>query len=265
MADDSSPPPYVRWEYAPPPRHRNGLASVSLELKTSDGSPLKDAFWYYKATPLESLRRVNYKSKPSVVTGFFKEGENFLQISTGQYIFVEAMGSAVINGSRHYAQTVFLMYGQALDPKPIRSRGVEPHWPSFNFVGSGDIYWPQTGNAFTLTPKGDIPLGEVSAWSTNGRAMGEYIQTEKGRGFVPATDKELNDLGSAASKPIFFLASEPDGGNVSFTIYVHRNRYAGENINLGLIVLFSSFIGTSLILAFVFWKRRAFRHAAQEI
>jgi hypothetical protein len=255
----------VRWEYKPPPRHRNGLATARLELKSSDGSALREAFWYYKATPLESFRRVNYKNKPSVVTGFFREGESELSITTGQYIFVEVMGTALLGETRHYAQTVLLLYGQAMDPKPIRSTGAEPIWPSFDFVGSGDIYWPQTGNTFTLSSHGNSSLGEVSAWAPEGRAEGEFIQTERGRGFVPATDKELNKLGSAAAKPIFFLASVPDGGNVSFTIYVHRNRYAGENIPLGLLVLFSALIGTSLVLAVVFHRRRAFRYAAQEI
>jgi hypothetical protein len=258
-------PSYIRWEYQPPPRHRNGAAEINLNLVSSDGSPVSDGFWYYKATPLISFRRVMETAPPSTVTGFFKPGENTLNILSGQFIFVEAMGTAMLNGERHYAQTAVLLYGETGKVKPIKSKAPQPLWPSFQFSGSGELYWPQTGHTFTLRARDGCQLGEVSAWSPEGRARGEYVNAEGGRGFVPAADKKLNDQGSAASKPIFFLAEIPGGGSVSYTIYIHRNRYAGENLNLGLIVFFSALTGTGLILGLVFHKRRVFRHVAQGV
>ncbi|MDR2350644.1 MAG: hypothetical protein LBF41_08525 [Deltaproteobacteria bacterium] len=265
LAFDPETEGYVRWEFKPPPRHKNGAASVSLNLVSSDGKPLSEASWYYKATPLASFRMVDDSAGTAIVRGSFGDGDNTLTIDSGVYLFVELMGTAVLDGKRHYAQTHGLLFGESLAVEPPEpGGGPEPDWPSFAFSGSGEIYWPQTGHTFVLSPKGDRGIGEFTAMTPTGKALGEYVDTDGGRGFVPATDKELNAMGATASKPVFFVAGIPDGGSVSYTIYVHRSRYGGEKLNLGFVVFSSTFVGTSFVLILFFRRRRVLRHVAQE-
>lgn len=257
--------PYIRWEYKSPPRHRNGMAGVNLFLTSSDGAPISDAFWYYRIISLENFREVNFQLPPIIISGYFEPGTNELVINSGKYILVEIMGSAILHGKRSYAQTGALLFGEGKGYQLPESNGPEPIWPSFMLIRSGETYWPQTGQSFTMIPRPDFGIGEFAAYEATGPASGTFENGPHGRSFIPAADPKLNAQGSAASKPVYFVAPLEGGGNLSYTIYVHRNRYGGENMNLGLIIFFSGFVVTVFFLARVFYLRRALRHAAQGI
>jgi hypothetical protein len=261
----ADPEPYIRWEYKPPPRHRNGMAGIHLFLASSDGSPITEAFWYYRLINLEDFREIDFQAPPTIVTVFFTPGENELIIDSGAVVLVEVMGTGLLHGTRSYAQTASLLFGESKGFKPVTSNGPEPSWPSFQLIRSGETYWPQTGQSFTMVPAPGFAIGEFAAYEQTGVAKGEFVIGHNGRSFIPASDPQLNAQGSAASKPVYFVAPLEGGGSLSYTIYVHRNRYGGEDINLGLLVFFTGFIATGLVLGRLFYKRRALRHAAQGI
>jgi hypothetical protein len=267
LAEESDMGSYIRWEYKPPLKQRNGTSYIEPMLLSSNGDAISEGFYYYKATEFSSFRGGDIKAEPRIVKGFFKEGENTFSIESGAFTFIELMGTAILDGKRQYAQCGFMLLGETRFYDPIKATsGPEPIWPSFIFMGSGEMYWPQIGHTFTLIPKGETKIGDYKAFNKDGLANGEYVNTGNGIGFIPGTDKELNDLGSQASKPLFFVAKTSDGGNLSYTIYIHRNRFQGENINLGLMVFFMSFGITSFILVIFFMqKRKVLRHVTSEL
>lgn len=263
---------------------------------SGDGSPLEDASWFYRLLPLASYRELlATKDEPVMRAGSFGEGGNEagefagardpspsvfrlgegggfkaegglkLSLASGSYVMADVMASAVVRGRRCYAQTAMLLFGDSMGARGPETNSGVPPWPSFDFVGSGDLYWPQTGNAFTLTARGWSPSGPVLAWGDGGPAAGEYAVAENGVSFTPAHDPELSAESSAASKPIFMVAGTTDGGSLCYTFYVHRSRYAGADLHLGVTVAFSAFLLAGLGIAAFRAAGRLPRHAAQAV
>jgi hypothetical protein len=270
---------------------------VELYLVSSDGSPLEEASWFYRMHPIESFRSLptgknspvsragdfsqgpleagSFADAPYDSTSVYRVGEDIdagppsdlkLVLATGTFMLADVMGSAVIRGKRCYAQTALLLFGDSLGGEPLKTNAASPHWPSFLYHGSGDLYFPQTGQSFTFTVREGTILGPVRALRDEGPVPGEFVPADNGISFTPANDPELSRLPSTATKPVYMLGGLPDGGTVSFTYYVHRNRYAAQDLPMGLGLSGLAFLATGLGILGVYWAgRRAPRHAAQTV
>ncbi|MDR3154595.1 MAG: hypothetical protein LBW85_10095 [Deltaproteobacteria bacterium] len=294
MPGDVEELPYIRWEYSHPSRHKNGPAVVELYLVSSDGSPLEDASWFYRLLPLGSYRELlQTKDEPVRRAGTFDRGEaegrglngagigrasifrlgeaggpkgaHKLVVASGTYMMVDVLGSALVRGRRCYAQAAMLLFGDSLEAASLASNTPENHWPSYGFMGSGDLYWPQTGQSYTLTPRGWVPASRPSAIRDSGPVPGQYSFTGEVTSFTPDHDPELSAQSSSATKPIFMVGRLPDGGAVTYTLYVHRSRYAGTDLGLGIGLFAAALLVTSLGMAAVYVIRRMPRHASEAV
>ncbi|MDR1039851.1 MAG: hypothetical protein LBR80_06705 [Deltaproteobacteria bacterium] len=293
---EGGPPPYVRWEFSHPAYHSNGPVIVELFLVSGDGSPLEDASWFYRATNLSSYRSVVESGEAPVLrAGTFEagpaEGGEFarearwpagifspvvteggrapsdlrLILSSGGYIKAEVMGAATVRGVRCYAQTAMLLVGDSPGGTRLQSNAADPRWPSLAVGGPGNVYWPQTGETYTLGAPGGSLSGPVWAWRDGGPVPGEFGEAEDGVNFTPAADPELSGHSTAASKPVFFVTGTADGGTLAYTFYVHRPRYAAMDVPLGMGVAAAAFAVTGLgILGCRLVGRRG-RHRASAV
>jgi hypothetical protein len=188
-----------------------------------------------------------------------------LVVSSGSFVMLEVMGTALMHGKRCYAQTGLLLFGDSSGGSPRVSNVADPRWPSFRFRGSGDMYWPQTGQSYTFSYREGTVAGPVTAWRDGGKVPGEYAHGEDGVSFTPAHDPELAAQPSMATRPVFLVAATPEGGTLSYTFYVHRSRYAGADLPLGIALCSAAFLLTGLGLMAGYAARRAHRHAAQAV
>jgi hypothetical protein len=289
-----APPPYIRWEYRNPSRHKNGPAVVEMYLVSGDGSPVEDASWFYRFLPLASFRQVmEIKEEPVMRAGTFDqgdaEGRGFLPgeeavssvfrlgkddaphgdkrliVASGTYVLAEVMAKATVGGRTCYAQTAMLLFGDSMGGEPLVSNTVDPHWPSYGFMGSGELYWPQTGQTYTLTVREGEILGHVTAVRDDGPVPGAFVYKEGGTDFTPDHDPELSRESSSATKPVYLVGRTADGGTLSYTFYIHRSRYAASHLSWGVgVSILAFFLTGAVILAFSL-KRRAWRHAPQAV
>jgi hypothetical protein len=255
--------PFIRWEFKPPNRHPNGVAKVALRLLASDGSELKESSWSYMFLPLASFRELGPPTEPIFLAGEFGDSSLTLDIEAGTFVLVEAFARALVHGNPAFAQTSILLYGEGLNDKLPVSNSGPPTWPSFDFRGSGEIYWPQSGHTFTLTARGGTQLvGPLLALGEKGPALGEAVFLENGLSFTPGHDPDLNSGGSLATKPLYFVGYTSQGP-LSYTIYIHRPRYGGLRLSWG-IGLFCVSLGLSTVgIHGIFKKKRGRRHAGK--
>jgi hypothetical protein len=250
---------------------------AELHLVASDGSPPEDASWFYQLLPLASYREVLRAGDAAVMRAgrfeggageaeggglaagglqdpsIFRLGEEGrarggcrLVVASGIYAMADVLGTALVRGRRSYAQTAMLLFGDSLGGEPPVSNSVSPGWPSYNFSGSGELYWPQTGHTFTLTAREGTILGPVRALRDTGPVPGEYAGAENGISFTPAHDPELSAESSSATKPVYLVGRLPGGGTLTYTFYVHRSRTAGTDLPLGILLSAAAFAVTGL-------------------
>jgi hypothetical protein len=270
---------------------------VELYLASSDGSPVTDASWFYSFRPLESYRRVMetrgpslmragaFESGPAEAGGLVPEREGRpsvfrlgdsggepgglkLALASGSYVLADVMAAGVVGGRRCYAQTGMLLFGDSEGAHGPRSNAAGyPAWPTYGFGGSGDLYWPQTGQTFTLTAKGAdwSPEGPLHALGAKGPVKGAWSQAPGGAAFTPAHDPELSRQSSAATKPVYIVGALRGGGAVAYTFYVHRSRYAAQSLPLGLALAGAAFLAAGLGILAAYARGRAARHASQAV
>jgi hypothetical protein len=257
---------------------------------------MEDASWFYRAHPLAGYRELPSADAPPVMRGggfgagvaeaggyagagdpspsVFRLGEEGkrgpagglkLVVASGRYAMADVMGTALLHGRRCYAQTTVLLMGDSMEGSPAESNAADPRWPSFAFRGSGDLFWPQTGQAFDFTVRDGKVAGPITAWRGRSRVPGEYAPLENGTSFTPAHDPELSAQSVAATLPVTMVAATPDGGALSYTFYVHRSRYAGTDMPMGIAVLSSAFLATGLGILAVRTRRRSQRHALEAV
>jgi hypothetical protein len=236
---------------------------VELNLLANGGSKLEDGEYFYRVTPLASYREVAATAEPYLIKGRFPPGETTLSIESGTYVFLEIQGSALVAGARRFAQTQLLLFGDSPSPPPFSSNAKDPRWPAYDFRGTGEIFWPQVGQDFILIPRAPTELaGPIQVWEREAPALGERREEGAGIAFTPATDKKLASQSGRANKPLFFVAPLKGGGSLSYSIYVHRNRYAGENLPLGLLVFSGALAATAVPVGLALKKKGAKRHEA---
>ncbi|MDR1081441.1 MAG: hypothetical protein LBQ79_10895 [Deltaproteobacteria bacterium] len=296
LSRKDGPPTHIRWQYGNPSRQRNGPASAELRLVSSDGSPMEDASWFYRLLPLSSSRELLTPDRPAAMrAGTFGEGipgsgpagdgdaspaplspgEGAgglppgglkLVVSSESRAMAEVTASAVVNGRRCYAQTAVILMGDSPGGVRPASGAEDPRWPSFNFWGSGELYWPQAGHTFTLTVREGALVGPVLAWREDGEPVpGAYGRANDGVRFTPDHDPALSAMSGSALKPVIMVAGTPDGGTLSYTFYIHRSRDAGADPVMGFLIGCSAFLLTGLAIAAGYARRRAQRHAAQAV
>ena len=185
-----------------------------------------------------------------------------LVLLSGEFGRATVFARAEIEGRLHYAQTAFNLYGRSragARPEPLSlSLPQTPGWPEFSISSEAPLYWPQTGQEFTLKLKGDSIAKNLVVWDGPRRAA-ELEPVETGFKYWPEHDPGLDRAGPRASKPLVFVAPINGGGSVSFTLFVHRSRRAGLNMPAGLGVFAAGFLATGIPVCLT---RRRFRICA---
>jgi hypothetical protein len=271
---------------------------VELFLVSSDGSPVEDASWFYRMIPLEGpikrgrvpmggdggvMRAGTFDVGPHEAGDYadakpgrvkiFRLGDNGkeplgelrLVLASGRNSLVDVIATGLVRGKRCYAQTSSLLYGQSPDMPFPASNATDPRWPSFGFKGTGGMYLPKAGDRFTLLPREGSWEGPLQAWRDAGPVPGRYGTDGNGYSFTPDDDPELTSEAGFVSKPVFMLARTPDGGTLSYTFYLHRSRYAGQDHPLGIALCAAAFLLTGLSFLAVRVLRRVPQHALEAI
>ena len=181
-----------------------------------------------------------------------------VDIIGGASFRVVVFGRTRVDDTEHWAVAHFNLYGGAVDPA-IRDGIVleaPPTPPAFGLTSDGEGYWPQTGHCFTLRPDwpGMEALAAMTVHDEYGRELARLPRTaEGGFAYRPPHDKALDRAGDIAAKPFIFVADAPGGiGTISYTLAVHRSRWANYRLIPGLGVLAGSMAATGVFV----WRRR---------
>jgi hypothetical protein len=267
-AAEGSPPDFLRWSFQRPERQRDGSGVLVLRLSSSSGAPLSEARWCTKLFPAQSFRAMGKNPpQPIVSCGDFANGERELRLVSGAPAMADIQAEAVSGGRRMYAQTSAMIFGESLGRAefPVSSASPPP-WPDYAVMSSGHLYWPQTGETFSLVPRGPGPRLAFQAYEDGKAAEGVYADGEWGKGFTPGNDPELNRQRSSAFKAIYFVGETPDGAVYSYTLNIHRSRYANLSVTGGFKVFFAAMGAAALIIIVVFrFRRRALRLAPKPL
>ena len=174
-------------------------------------------------------------------------------VRAGEYAVVDAFACAAIEGRPYFAQTSFILYGQAKDAKNDRADFSEgPNWPEFNVRSNAEFYWPQTGHEFSVRFSGEEVNGLLEIHSGQGGLLDTVQASENGYTYTPPQDPALNRHGPTAAKPVVFVARTGEGGAASFTQMVHRSRFGAWNKKAGITV----FTASVLLSALAVWLAR---------
>ena len=165
-----------------------------------------------------------------------------LIVQSNDYAVVNVFAMTRIDGQPHFAQTRLTLYGQSKETDKNREgSGEGPYWPDFQVRSSGGLYWPQTGQEFSVSLNREIQKN-MEVWSGAGELLGEINCSGTVYTYTPPHDPALNRAGTNASKPLIFVARINEGGAASFTQIVHRSRFAGLNKKAGLTVFTAAFL-----------------------
>jgi hypothetical protein len=236
-AGSSDQEAFIHWSAAPVERLASGRVRAVLTLE-SYGITLENPAAYYR---LDRLGRFDGPAAPkdSEIHGLDWERDTDglkLVILSGEYARITVFARAETEGRPFYAQTAFNLYGRSeADAAPVASRlSQAPDWPEFLVGSDGPLYWPQTGQTFTLQLKGsEHGARKLAVWD-KGRRLTELTPGAAGFQYQPEHDRTLDHAGDAASKPLVFVLPGDNGGSTSFTLFVHRSRLAGRNLSAGL-------------------------------
>jgi hypothetical protein len=203
--------------------------------------------------------------EPITIAGNFKENDYTLEIVSGTVVLADILGSALVEGKRMFAQVAVMIYGDSIKEFKLPvSNATMPQWPDYMMMSTGYLFWPRVGETFTLTPKFPGPKLDYKVFSDNGPVVGSYHGTDTALSFVPENDEELNVSNvPIPSKPIYFVSELPDGSIYSYTINIHRSRYASLSLALGFVVFFAAMLLTLLSILIYRHKRRNLRLAAK--
>ncbi|MDR2338657.1 MAG: hypothetical protein LBF40_00745 [Deltaproteobacteria bacterium] len=263
---DEGLPTFLKWDYLRFPRERNGNMRLELKLSSSTGEPISDAAWSYRLIVLQGFRGKGARApEPVVYGGTFPEGNYELDIVSGTTVLADVRGTAMVGGRRMYAQASTMIFGDQLGAYKLPpSDAAEPAWPDYLMASSGYLYWPQTGETFSLQPMGPGAPMSYTVYDAKGPSSGSYLPEEGGgNGFVPDHDPTLNAGRSADAKPLYFVGQTKDGSVYAYTLNVHRSRYANMHEALGFLLFFGSLGLTGLILAVRYLKRRSLSYAVR--
>jgi len=241
-------PHFIWWSPAPSARTFDGRESLVLTLEASPNfNPDKPPEAWLRVTP---QRRFNQPGEPA--KAHWRQGEWSsiepwtLAVQAGEYVRVEAFARAEIAGRPHYAQTRLLLYGQSGEDGSVPGDlAAPPNRPKFQVSSSGELYWPQTGHAFVFTLDG-LETGELEVWNGQGELLDQARDLAGVFKYTPAHDPALNRAGIRAGKPLIFVARNSDGDSASYTLVVHRSRWAGFNLRAGLAVFTTAFLLSGL-------------------
>ena len=252
-AAEASPPEgapvFLKWSFERPAPLPGGGMELALSLSASSGEPLSGALWCYKLISMKSFREMGPPPPPLVYCGAFEDGSGILKISSGQTVLADAQASAVSGGRRMFAQTSTMIFGDSFGSDELPPSNADfPPWPDHGLFSTGFMYWPQTGETFTLVPRGPGPPLEYRVYEDGGPSPGSYARDALGMGFTPDHDPRLNAESASASKAIYFVGTAPDGSVYSYTVYIHRSRYANHSLPAGFAVFSASLGVTGLVI-----------------
>jgi hypothetical protein len=246
---------FIHWSAAPLERLADGRIKAVLTLESS--SPLENPAAYCRRARLGRFDGPGDPEDAEIHALEWEADGRRLVILGGEYARITVFARAEIQGRPHYAQTAFNLYGRAgagEAPEPSRLSQA-PDWPEFLVGSDGPLYWPQTGQTFTLQLKGDQNAAARLAVWDGGRRVAELLPGAAGFQYQPAHDSALDRAGDAASKPLVFVLPIDNGGLASFTLFVHRSRSAGRDLPAGL-GLFSAAAAVSGALVWLARRRR---------
>jgi hypothetical protein len=178
-----------------------------------------------------------------------------LIVQSDDYAVVNAFARAEIDGQSYFAQTRLTLYGQSKETgKNREGSGEGPDWPDFQVRSNGGLYWPQTGQEFSVSLSKEVQEN-MEVWSGGGELLDEMRHSGTVYTYTPPHDPALNWAGTNASKPLIFVARINEGGAASFTQIVHRSRFAGLNKKAGLTVFTAAFLLSCLTAVLARRKR----------
>ena len=232
--------PFVWWSVGTQKRLSDGRTEQALTLAVSPIIAIeRPEAWLRLLVP--RLSQANwYKAD-------WSSSEPFgLVVQSDEYLMADVFARAEIGGRPHFAQTRLTLYGQGKDTGREReSLGDDPGWPQFR-VRSDGTYWPQTGDAFSLSVSGAKADGCLEIRDPQGELVAEVRASEDVYTYTPLHDPALNRAGPSASKPLIFVARLDEGGAASFTQLVHRSRYGLRDKKAGLAIFALAILASCL-------------------
>ena len=176
-----------------------------------------------------------------------------LIIHSSGYATADVFACVEIEGKPYFAQTRFILYGQAGENEKDRE-DQGPGWPEFTVRSNGEFYWPQTGHEFTLSLSNEITGDFLEVCNGQGKLLDEVHNSGGVYKYTAPHDPELNRAGVTAAKPLIFVAGIDEGGTATFTQMVHRSRYAFWSIKAGLTVFAAALLLSGLTV--MLFRRR---------
>jgi len=249
---------FMQWSSASIERLADSRVKLILALESSSpGVLLGNPVVFYRLTRLEHFNETTAPEGAGIHSLSWERSTAGLKIVifSGEYGRASIFARVEIGGRLHYAQTAFNLYGGSgagAFPEPNRLPQA-PDWPEFLVSSDGPLYWPQTGQEFTLKIErsGGTSAKNLAVWD-NGRQVAEVKPGAAGFRYRPEHDPILDRAGDLASKPLVFVVHSGDGDSVAFTLFVHRSRRAGWNLSAGLWV----FAAGALVSGMLAWLTR---------